>query len=94
MYRSWSTMLSFFGVGSGRSGEVVSIRSVSGVSWHRLGLDAELSEPDLSGRVVWVGFSNDHCWSCEATATSTIFSAVEEHGGANCQAVLGTPVVI
>lgn len=51
---------------------VVSIRSVSGVSSHRSGLEAELSEPDLSGRVACAGFAKDHCWSCEATATSTM----------------------
>lgn len=58
----------------GRSGEVVSIRSVSGVSSHKCGLEAELSELALSGRVVCEGFSKDHCWSCEATAMSTMIS--------------------
>lgn len=66
-------MLSFLDE-AGRSGDVVSIRSVSGVSSHRFGLEAELDVLDLSGRVVCVGFSNDQCWSCEATVTSTIFS--------------------
>lgn len=70
-------MLSFLGVGVRRSGEVVSIRSVSGVSSHRFGLEAELSELDLSGRVA--GFSKDHCRSCEATATSTMFAAGERN---------------
>jgi hypothetical protein len=78
-------MLSFLGAGLACSGEAESTRSVSGVSSHRMGLDAELSEPDRSGRVSSEGFSKVHCWSCEATAMSAIVSSaceVKESRGA------------
>jgi hypothetical protein len=73
MYRSCRAMLSFLGAGLGWLLAAVSIRSVSGALSHRMGLDAVLLEPDLSGRVAIERFSNVHCWSCEATAVSAIF---------------------
>jgi hypothetical protein len=69
-------MLSFLGVGLGWLLAAVSIRSVSGASSHRMGLDAVLLEPDLSERVASERFSKVHCWSCEATAVSAIIFLV------------------
>jgi hypothetical protein len=68
-------MLSFLGSGLDSCVGAASRRSVSGASSHRLGLDAELPELERSGRVVSAGLSNVHCWSCEATATSTMVPA-------------------
>lgn len=65
-------MLSFLGAGEASSGEAASIRTVSGDSSHRMGLDAALSEPMRPGCVVTEGFSKVHCCSCEATATSAM----------------------
>jgi hypothetical protein len=73
MYRSWSTMLSFRDAGHGCCVETESMRRVSGALSHRMGLDAELSEPDLSERVAWDCFSKVHCWSCAAMVTSAMF---------------------
>jgi hypothetical protein len=68
-------MLSLLGSGLDSCVGATSNRSVSGASSPRFGLDAELPELERSGRVVSAGFSNVHCWSCEATATSTMVPA-------------------
>ena len=73
-------MLSFLDSGLDSSREEVSIRRASGASSHRFGLDAELSEWDLSGRVALAGFSKPHCESCEATATWAIFAGIVPRG--------------
>jgi hypothetical protein len=38
-----------------------STRNVS-LGVHRLGLEAELSDPERSGRMERAGLSKDHCW--------------------------------
>lgn len=76
-------MLSFRGSGLECSVEEARILRVSGASLHKFGLEAELLVLDLSGRVTKADFSKVHCWSWEATATSTMLYCRKGRNGKN-----------
>jgi hypothetical protein len=83
-YRSckeMASLLSGFGVGPSA---VVSIRRVSLSGCDKFGDDAELLVP--SGTVL----SNDHCWSCAATETSTMTAVALQRGELEARRESGT----
>ena len=83
--------MSFPAAGGLESGDAALLmRSVSGTSSHRLGLEAELSVLWRCGRATTSGLAKDHCESCEVTAMSTMVArwgrGKRESAGKACSA--------